>query len=79
MHQSFVLPATKGPGNSGAFNFLVFKALLNALHCRDKFMVKSLVHCRSSATPEEKSTSIFFHGKRSSLLDRAKGKVSLTE
>ena len=28
--------------NSGAFNFSVFKVLLNALHCGDKFMVKSL-------------------------------------
>ena len=27
----------------GAFNFSVFKALLNALHCGDKFMVKSLL------------------------------------
>ena len=41
MHQSFIVPAPKGPGNSGAFNFSVFKALLNALHCGDKFMVKS--------------------------------------
>ena len=31
-----------GSGNSGAFNFSVFKALLNALHCGDKFMVQSL-------------------------------------
>ena len=38
MHQSFVVP-----GNSGAFNFSLFKALLNALHCGDKFMVKSLL------------------------------------
>ena len=43
MHQSFVVPAPTGPWNSGAFNFLVFKALLNALHCGDKFMVKSLL------------------------------------
>ena len=43
MHQSFVVPAPTGPGNSGAFNFSVFKALLNALHCGDKFMVKSLL------------------------------------
>ena len=28
---------------SGAFNFSVFKALLNALHCGDKLMVKSLL------------------------------------
>ena len=31
MHQSFVVPAPMGPGNSGTFNFLVFKAPLNAL------------------------------------------------
>ena len=43
MRQSFVIPAPTGPGNSGAFNFSVFKALLNALHCKDKFMVKSLL------------------------------------
>ena len=43
MHQSFAVPAPTGPGNSGAFNFSVSKALLNALHCRDKFMVKSLL------------------------------------
>ena len=43
MHQSFVVMANTGPGNSGAFNFLVLKALLNALHCQDKFMVKSLL------------------------------------
>ena len=43
MHQSFVIPAPTGPGISGAFNFSVFKALLNALHCGDKFMVKSLL------------------------------------
>ena len=36
-----------GPGNSGAFNFSVFKALLNALHCGDKFMVKSLLKAPS--------------------------------
>ena len=43
MHQSFIVPAPMGPGNSGAFNFSVLKALLNALHCGDKFMVKSLL------------------------------------
>ena len=31
MHQSFVVTAITGPGNSGAFNFSVFKAL----HCGD--------------------------------------------
>ena len=43
MHQSFVVPAPTGPGNSGAVNFSVLKALLNILHYRDKFMVKSLL------------------------------------
>ena len=47
MHQSFVVP---GPGNSGAFNFSVFKALLNALHCGDKFIIKSLL--KSPRPPE---------------------------
>ena len=41
MHQSFVAPAPSGPRNSGAFNFSIFKALLKALHCRAKFVVKS--------------------------------------
>ena len=41
MHQSFVAPAPSGPRNSGAFNFSIFKALLKALHCRSKFVVKS--------------------------------------
>ena len=41
MHQSFVAPAPLGPQNSGAFNFSIFKALLKALHCRTKFVVKS--------------------------------------
>ena len=31
MHQSFVSPVPVGPGNSGAFNFSIFKALLKAL------------------------------------------------
>ena len=47
MHQSFVVPASAGPGNSEAFNFLVCKALLkamlNALHCEAKCIVKSLL------------------------------------
>ena len=30
------------PGNSGAFNFTIFKALLKALHCGAKFVVLSL-------------------------------------
>ena len=47
MHQSFVVQAPMGPGNSVAFNFSVFKALLNALHSRDKFMVKSLLKAPS--------------------------------
>ena len=41
MHQSFVAPAPLGPRNSGAFNFSIFKAVLKALHCRAKFVVKS--------------------------------------
>ena len=41
MHQSFVAPAPSGPRTSGAFNFSIFKALLKALHCRAKFVVKS--------------------------------------
>ena len=52
MHQSFVVPAPTEPGNSGAFNFSVFKALLNPLHCGDKFMVKSLL----KATPPRRLT-----------------------
>ena len=41
MHQSFVASAPSGPRNSGAFNFSIFKALLKALHCQAKFVVKS--------------------------------------
>ena len=41
MHQSFVAPVPLGPRKSGAFNFSIFKALLKALHCRAKFVVKS--------------------------------------
>ena len=51
MHQSFVVPAPTGPGNSGAFNFSVFKTLLNALHCGDKFMVKSLLKAPAPPPP----------------------------
>ena len=29
MHQSYIVPGPTGPGNSGAFNFSAFKALLN--------------------------------------------------
>ena len=32
-----------GAKNSGAFNFSAFKAVLNTLHCRYKFMMKSLL------------------------------------
>ena len=42
MHHSFVVQAPMGLGKSRVFNFSVFKALLNTLHCGDKFMVKSL-------------------------------------
>ena len=44
MHQSFVSPDPSEPGNSGAFNFSIFKALLKALHCGAKFVVKSLIN-----------------------------------
>ena len=43
LHQSFVSPAPIGPGNSGAFNFSIFKALVKARHCGVRFVVKSLV------------------------------------
>ena len=51
MHQSFVVLAPTGPGNSRAFNFSVFKALLNALHCGDKFMIKSLLKAPAPPPP----------------------------
>ena len=43
MHQSFVFPAPLGPGNSGTFNFSIFKAPLKAWHCGAIFVVKSLL------------------------------------
>ena len=50
MHLSFVSTtpqgpwtAPPGPGNSRAFNFSVFKALLKARHCSVRFVVKSLL------------------------------------
>ena len=33
-----------GPGNGGALNFSFFKALLKALHCGAKFVVKSVLN-----------------------------------
>ena len=45
MHQSFVVPA----GNSGAFNFSVFKAL----HCGDKFKVIPVMSPPPSPPPPE--------------------------
>ena len=73
-----------GPGNSG-----VFKALLNAMHCGDKFMVKSLLKTRphggqfvfpGTDCPCCKNQPVCLHGKRYGLLDTAKlkDKVSLT-
>ena len=38
----FVVPLPTGPENSGAFKFLIRKALLYALHCVDRCKVKSL-------------------------------------
>ena len=43
MHQSFASPAPPGPGNSGAFNFSIFKARLKARHCRARVLVKPLL------------------------------------
>ena len=42
MHQSFETPIPTETGNSGCFNFSVYKALINALHCGHIF-VKSLL------------------------------------
>ena len=41
IHQSFVITAATGPGNSGYFNFPWCKAPVNALHCGDIFVVKT--------------------------------------
>ena len=38
------IPRPAKPGNSRAFNFSIFKALLKALHCGSKFVVKSLLN-----------------------------------
>ena len=43
MHQSFVSPAPLGPGNSGTFNFLIFKAPVKVRPCEVRFVVKSLL------------------------------------
>ena len=43
MHQSFASPAPPGPGNSGAFNFSIFKARVKARHCRARVLVKPLL------------------------------------
>ena len=43
MHQSFASPAPPGPGNSGVFNFSIFKARLKARHCRARVLVKPLL------------------------------------
>ena len=64
MHQSFVVMARTGPGNSGAFNFSIFKALLNALHCGDTFMVKSLQ--KAPAPPEADNNDLDYLNKLSS-------------
>ena len=42
-YQSFASPSTPRPGNSGAFNFSIFKARLKARHCRARFVVKPLL------------------------------------
>ena len=81
MHQSFVVPASTGPENSWAVNFSVFKALLNALHCGDKFMVKSLLKACltwgqffvswNSLLSVANINLYLFQGNRSGLLDTA--------
>ena len=50
MHQSFVSMAPPGPGNSGAFIFSIFKALLKARQCKVRYVVKSLL--KAPAPPE---------------------------
>ena len=44
MHQSFVSTTPLGPGNSGAFYFSNFKALVKAPPCGAKDLVKSLLN-----------------------------------
>ena len=44
MHQSFVVQAHTGPGNSGALNFSDCKTLLD-LKLRAKSIIKSLPKC----------------------------------
>ena len=43
MYQAFETLTPTGPWNSRAFNFSVCKALVNAPHCRDIFVAKSLL------------------------------------
>ena len=50
MHQSFVSPAHLGPGNSGGFNFSIFKATVKARPCEVRFVVKSLL--KAPGSPE---------------------------
>ena len=38
MHKSFASPALPGPGNSGAFNFLIFKAVKSIYTDPNKFI-----------------------------------------
>ena len=65
MRKSFVVLAPRGMGNSRAFNFSVFKTLLNALHCGDKFMAKSLL----KAPPAR--SQFLFPGTVCSLLEKS--------
>ena len=78
MHQSFVVPAPTVPVNSRAFNFLVFKALLNALHCGQ---IYGKIFTKCPSTPEQvfvswnsrlsiaKINLYLCHGKKFGLLD----------
>ena len=44
LRQSLVSPSPQGRGIAGLFYFSIFKALLKALHCGAKFVVKSLLN-----------------------------------
>ena len=51
MHQSFVSPAPLGQGNSGAFNFSIFKAPVKAWPCGVRFVVGK-IPAKSPGSPE---------------------------
>ena len=79
-------PCPNGAGKRRGFLLFSFKSLLNALHCGNKFMVKSPAHRGHCLFPGTVCSllktikSVYFHSKMSGLLETAKckGKVSLT-